>query len=322
MLVTEKKPLLVIVGPTAVGKTAFCIELARRVPAEVVTADSMQVYRGMDIGTAKPSVEERHGVPHHGIDLVEPDEECNVADYRRYALKTIGDIHARGKLPILSGGTGLYVRAVVDEFLFPERGADWEFRRRLEEDAKRLGRAAIHERLRQVDPETAARLHPNDLRRVVRALEVYERTGRPLSEHLRQARGKGSPFDLLMFGLIRPRHKLYERINERVLDQIRAGLVEEVAALMQRGLDEDDVSMKGLGYKEIIAYLKGKTTLDEAIRILQRNTRRYARRQLTWFRADKRVHWLDLSTFPSLSDAVEYVVDAVRQRWPQYAHSS
>lgn len=316
---TGKSPLLVIVGPTAVGKTAFCIELARRLPAEIVTADSMQVYRGMDIGTAKPTAEERRGVPHHGIDLAEPEEEFNVADYRRHALAAIEDIHRRGRLPILSGGTGLYVRAVVDEFLFPERGADWEFRRRLEEEAERLGREAIHRRLQAVDPETAARLHPNDLRRVVRALEVYERTGRPLSEHLREARGQGSPFDLLMFGLMRPREELYARINQRVLDQIRAGLVDEVARLLERGLDEDDVSMKGLGYKEIIGYLKGRYDLDEAVRLLQRDTRRYARRQLTWFRADPRIRWLDLSEFPSMSAAVEHVYDAVVTRWPRFA---
>jgi len=316
--VTEKKPLLVIVGPTAVGKTAFCIELAQRVPAEVVTADSMQVYRGMDIGTAKPTPAERRGVPHHCIDLVDPEEECNVADYRRHALEAIAAIHRRGKLPILSGGTGLYVRAVVDDFLFPDRGADWELRRRLEEEAQRLGRAALHARLKEVDPETAARLHPNDLRRVVRALEVYERTGRPLSEHLKEARGKESMFDLLMFGLTRPREELYERINRRVLEQIEAGLVDEVAALMRRGLDEDDVAMQGLGYKEIIGYLKGRMSLEEAIRVLQRDTRHYARRQLTWFRADKRIQWLDLSSFPSFLAAVDYVVEAVRRRWPFY----
>jgi len=273
----------------------------------------------MDIGTAKPTAEERRGVPHHGIDLAEPEEEFNVADYRRHALAAIEDIHRRGRLPILSGGTGLYVRAVVDEFLFPERGADWEFRRRLEEEAERLGREAIHRRLQAVDPETAARLHPNDLRRVVRALEVYERTGRPLSEHLREARGQGSPFDLLMFGLMRPREELYARINQRVLDQIGAGLVDEVARLLERGLDEDDVSMKGLGYKEIIGYLKGRYDLDEAVRLLQRDTRRYARRQLTWFRAHPRIRWLDLSEFPSMSAAVEHVYDAVVTRWPRFA---
>lgn len=314
---TSKPPLLVVVGPTAVGKTAFCIELAHRLRTEVVTADSMQVYRDMNIGTAKPDEVEQRGIPHHGIDLVSPHEECNVADYRRHALKAIASIHHRGKLPILTGGTGLYIRAVVDQFLFPDRGADWDLRRRLEEEAEKIGRPALHARLREVDPETAARLHPNDLRRVVRALEVYERTGRPLSEHLRDSRGKESPFDLMMYGLTRPRDELYARINERVHDQIRAGLVEEVAALLERGLDENDVSMKGLGYKEMIGYLKGRYSLDDAITLLQRDTRHYARRQLTWFRADKRIQWLDLSQYDTLQEAIAPVIDAVQRRWPQ-----
>ena len=319
---SRRPPLLVVVGPTAVGKTAFCVLLGQRLRAEVVTADSMQVYRGMDIGTAKPNLVERGGVPHHCLDLVEPDEPFNVADYRRHAHAAIAAIHARGRLPILTGGTGLYVRAVVDDFLFPDRGADWELRRRLEQEAERLGRAALHARLAQVDPETAARLHPNDLRRVVRALEVYERTGRPLSEHLREARSREPRFDLLMYGLTRPREELYARINRRVEEQIRQGLVQEVQALMARGLDEDDVAMQGLGYKEIIGYLKGRYSLAEAIRILHRDTRHYARRQLIWFKADPRIRWLDVSEFPSLEAATEPVVAAVRARWPQYVRDA
>lgn len=318
----RRPPLLVIVGPTAVGKTAFCIMLAQALPAEIVTADSMQVYRGMDIGTAKPSEAERGGVPHHCLDLVDPWEPFNVADYRRHALAAIEDIQRRGRLPILTGGTGLYVRAVVDDFLFPDRGADWELRRRLEEEAERLGRPALHARLAQVDPETAARLHPNDVRRVVRALEVYERTGRPLSEHLREARAREARFDLLMFGLTRPREELYARINRRVEEQIRQGLVDEVRALMERGLDEGHVAMQGLGYKEIIAHLKGRLSLEEAIRVLQRDTRHYARRQLIWFKPDPRIQWLDLSVYPSLEAAAAPVLAAVAARWPQYADGS
>ena len=316
----DRPPLLVIVGPTAVGKTAFCVLLGQRLKAEIVSADSMQVYRGMDIGTAKPTEPERGGVPHHCLDLVDPKEAFNVADYRRHALAAIEDIHRRGRLPILSGGTGLYVRAVVDDFLFPDRGADWELRRRLEEEAQRLGRAALHARLAQVDPETAARLHPNDLRRVVRALEVYERTGRPLSAHLREARARESRFDLLIFGLTRPREELYERINRRVEEQIRQGLVAEVEALMRQGLDEGDVAMQGLGYKEIIAYLKGRCSLERAVAVLQRDTRHYARRQLIWFKADPRIRWLDLSQYDSLEAATAPVLAAVRQRWPQYVN--
>ncbi|HLT57378.1 MAG: tRNA (adenosine(37)-N6)-dimethylallyltransferase MiaA [Limnochordales bacterium] len=315
---SARPPLLVIVGPTAVGKTAYCVLLGQALRAEIVTADSMQVYRGMDIGTAKPPPEERGGVPHHCLDLVDPRDAFNVADYRRHALAAIADIHRRGRLPILTGGTGLYVRAVVDDFLFPDRGADWELRRRLEEEAARLGRAALHARLAQVDPETAARLHPNDLRRVVRALEVYQRTGRPLSQHLREARARQPRFDLLMFGLTRPREELYARINRRVEEQIAAGLVEEVRRLMAQGLDEGHVAMQGLGYKEIIGYLKGRWSLQEAIRILQRDTRHYARRQLIWFKADPRIQWLDLSQYPSLQAATAPVVAAVRARWPQY----
>lgn len=315
---SARPPLLVIVGPTAVGKTAYCVLLGQALRAEIVTADSMQVYRGMDIGTAKPPPEERGGVPHHCLDLVDPRDAFNVADYRRHALAAIADIHRRGRLPILTGGTGLYVRAVVDDFLFPDRGADWELRRRLEEEAARLGRAALHARLAQVDPETAARLHPNDLRRVVRALEVYQRTGRPLSQHLREARARQPRFDLLMFGLTRPREELYARINRRVEEQIAAGLVEEVRRLMAQSLDEGHVAMQGLGYKEIIGYLKGRWSLQEAIRILQRDTRHYARRQLIWFKADPRIQWLDLSQYPSLQAATAPVVAAVRARWPQY----
>ncbi|MBO8140983.1 MAG: tRNA (adenosine(37)-N6)-dimethylallyltransferase MiaA [Firmicutes bacterium] len=316
---SHKPPLLVIVGPTAAGKTDVCIALGRLLPAEIVTADSMQVYRGMDIGTAKPTEAERAGVPHHGIDIVDPEEPFSVADYRNYALAAIAGIHRRGRLPILSGGTGLYVRAVVDQFLFPDRGADWELRRKLEEEAERLGRAELHRRLAQVDPETAARIHPNDLRRVVRALEVYERTGRPLSWHLRAHRAKEPAFDLLMFGLTRPRDELYARIDRRVDEQVRRGLVEEVRSLMERGLDEGHVSMQGLGYKEIIAYLKGRVTLEEAVHRLKRDTRHYARRQLIWFRADSRIHWLDLSRYRTVRDAIRPIAEAVAERWPSFA---
>lgn len=313
------RPLLVVVGPTAVGKTEFCVLLGQAMDAEIVSADSMQVYRGMDIGTAKPTEAERGGVPHHCLDIVDPRDAFNVADYRRCALQAINGIHSRGRLPILSGGTGLYVRAVVDEFLFPDRGADWELRRRLEEEAERYGRAALHARLAAVDPETAARLHPNDLRRVVRALEVYERTGRPLSDHLREAKSREPRFDLLMFGLTRPREELYARINARVDEQIRRGLVEEVEALMEQGLDEGDIAAQGLGYKEILAFLKGRTSLEEAVRVLKRDTRHYARRQLIWFKADPRIRWLDLSGYDSLAAATVPVIEAVRRRWPQYA---
>lgn len=338
-----KPPLLIVVGPTAAGKTAFSIELALALGTEVITADSMQVYRGMDIGTAKPDVAERRGVVHHGIDLVEPYELFNVADFRRYARAVIADMHSRGLLPILAGGTGFYVQAVIEEFLFPDGVADWELRRALEEEAERIGRPAIHARLAEVDPDSAARLHPNDLRRVVRALEVFETTGSTLSEHIRRREQAEPLYDVLIFGLNRPREDLYERINNRVHEQIAAGLIDEVRSVMKRTKDASAqkgtvgssaivtgdaevpksdahaVAMKGLGYKEIIGYLEGRYSLDEAVELLQRDTRHFARRQLTWFRADKRIRWLDLSEYDSMKEAILPVLETVRERWPQFA---
>lgn len=322
-----KPPLLIIVGPTAAGKTAFSIELALALKTEVITADSMQVYRKMDIGTAKPTLAERKGVVHHGIDLVETYEPFNVTDFRRYARNVIADMHSRGLLPVLAGGTGFYVQAVIEQFLFPAGDADWTLRHKLEAEAEKIGRQALHDRLAAIDPETARRLHPNDLRRVVRALEVYERTGTTLSEHIRRRKQAAPLYDILMFGLTRPREQLYERINERVHEQIKAGLIDEVRNVMEQGhslqgveLDAHQVAMKGLGYKEIVGYLKGQYSLDEAIALLQRDTRRFARRQMTWFRADKRIRWLDLSRYDSLKDAIEPVLQAVREKWPAYIH--
>lgn len=331
-----RPPLIVIVGPTATGKTEFAVELALALRTEVITADSMQVYRGMDIGTAKPTEAERRGVVHHGVDLVEPYEPFNVTDFRDYARGVIADMHRRGLVPILAGGTGFYVQAVLEDFPFPEGDSDWDLRRRLEAEAEEIGREALHARLAAVDPVTAARLHPNDLRRVVRALEVYERTGETLSSHI--ARRKQTPplYDVLMYGLTRPREQLDERIDARVHDQIAAGLVDEVGAVLQRrGPDgggseakdgtssrsRDDahgVAMKGLGYKEIVEYIEGRATLEEAVARLQRDTRRFARRQMTWFRADKRIRWLDLSKYDSIRAATAPVLAEARRRWPAW----
>lgn len=303
---TEAPPLVVIVGPTAVGKTAVAVELALRLNGEVVTADSMQVYRGMDIGTAKPTVAERRGVPHHLIDVVSPDETFNAARYRDLAQAAIADIHRRGRLPIVSGGTGLYIRALLEEFQLPAPGAHPEVRTRLESDAERLGRVRLHERLAAVDPPTAARLHPNDVRRVVRALEVYEVTGIPLSEHLAAARERLPRYFTVSVGLTRPREELYRRIEERVDQQLASGLVDEVRSLLAR-YTLNQTARQALGYKEIIAYLEGETTLAEAVERLKRETRRYAKRQYTWFRRDPHIVWFDLSEYPTLAAAVDAI---------------
>ena len=310
----EKRPLVVIVGPTAVGKTEFSILLALRVNGEVVTADSMQVYRGLDIAAAKPTKEQMRGVVHHLIDVRDPDEEFNVAEYRLLAQRAIASIHEKGRLPVLSGGTGLYVKAVLDEFLFPDEGADPALRAELEREAARTGPAALHDRLKAVDPASAARIHPHDVRRVVRALEVYVRTGVPLSEHLKVKAAPAPPYETLMFGLTRPRDELYRRIEERVDDQIRMGLIEEVKGILAR-YGEPKVARQALGFKEIASYLKGECTLEEAVYLLKRDTRRFAKRQYTWFRKDPRIKWIRLDEFGSLEEAVDLVEAEVRAKF-------
>lgn len=284
--------LVVITGPTATGKTGVAIELARMVGGEVVSADSMMVYRGMDIGTAKPTAAEMRGVPHHLIDLVRPDGDFSVAKYQDLAERAIADITGRGFLPLLVGGTGLYVRAVVDGYRFPAKG-DPVLRARLVDEARRSGAAGLHARLAAVDPRAAAGLHVNDVRRVIRALEVYYLTGRPISDHHERDASRPPRYRLSMFALMIEREVLYRRIEDRVDRMVARGLVEEVAGLLARGYTTDLVSMRGLGYKETAAFVRGETDLEEAIRLLKRNTRRFAKRQLTWFRRDPRLTWIN-----------------------------
>ncbi|WP_333870448.1 tRNA (adenosine(37)-N6)-dimethylallyltransferase MiaA [Desulforamulus putei] len=292
----DLRPLVVIVGPTASGKTDVAIELAKMVKGEVISADSMLVYRGMDIGTAKPTPTEMQGIPHHLIDIVDPDEEFSVAMFQTAAEKLIVEITDRGNLPLLVGGTGLYVRSVIDHYDFTPAPRDKKLRERLKQQAATLGNEEMHRRLAAVDPASAARLHPNDIRRVIRALEVYYQTGKPISEYQYTQTNTAPKYRLKMFGLTMDRQLLYRRIEQRVDLMLQRGLVEEVRQLMQR-YDTWGTALQGLGYKEIIAYLKGECTLAEAVEILKRNTRRFAKRQLTWFRADKRIHWLNMQDY-------------------------
>ncbi|HHW08792.1 MAG TPA: tRNA (adenosine(37)-N6)-dimethylallyltransferase MiaA [Firmicutes bacterium] len=319
----SKPPLLVLVGPTAVGKTEVAIELALLLGGEVVGADSMQIYRGMDIGTAKPRPEERRGVPHHLIDVVDPGTPFNVATYRRLATAAIAGIHLRGALPILCGGTGLYIKAVLGDFLFPDEGALPELRRQLEERAQHEGAAVLHAELAQVDPETAARLHPNDIRRVIRALEVYKSTGEPLSVHLARQNQPGTndscPYQVVKIGLVRRREELYERINRRVIWLVENGLLEETKRLMDMGFFSGNmkVAAQAIGYKEMYRYLTGEISLEQAIADLQKATRRYAKRQLTWFRSDKEIRWFDMGDYSSSSVAAEAIAAYARPLlWP------
>ncbi|MBI4226832.1 MAG: tRNA (adenosine(37)-N6)-dimethylallyltransferase MiaA [Candidatus Omnitrophica bacterium] len=284
-----KSALIVLVGPTASGKSELALALAQQLGGEIVSADSMQVYRGMDIGTNKPSPEERRRAPHHGLDLVEPQIEFTVAMYRRYALGALSAIRARGRIPILVGGTGLYIRAVVDG-LCPAPPADPACRQALAREAALIGADALHARLRQADPVTAARVHPHDARRVIRALEVYRVSGRPLSAWHQQTEGLAGAWEIRQVGLLPPREALDARINARVRGMVAAGLVEEARALHAAGVSR--TAAQALGYKELFAAFEGRWGMDEAIARIQRETRRYARRQLTWFRRDARIAWL------------------------------
>jgi tRNA dimethylallyltransferase len=282
--------VLALVGPTATGKTALSLALAGSVGAEVVSADSRMVYRWMDVGTAKPTAQERARVPHHLIDVVDPDEPYSVALYQQQALAAIERIHRRGRLPLLVGGTGLYVRAVCDGLRIPAVPPDEPYRRELEARAAREGWEALQAELARVDPASAARIDPRNVRRVIRALEVQRATGVPFSAW--QARHP-PPFRTVFVGLDLPRPVNYERIDRRVLEQVDAGLIDEVRSLVDRGYDSSLVSMSGFGYREVGEYLRGLRSRDEALARYQQATRNYARRQVTWFHPDGRIRWLD-----------------------------
>ena len=298
-------PLLVIVGPTAVGKTKVAIKVAQRLKAEIISADSRQVYRLMDIGTATPGLDERKGVPHHLLSIVNPDENFSVVDFQKLAQNLIVDIWKRGRLPMLVGGTGLYVQAVVDNYNFSTVPTNYDLRQRFLKMAQDRGGEYLLSRLRDVDPVTAEKLHPNDVRRIVRGLEVFYESRRPLSAW-KNLQDRESPYRLCMVGLTMERKHLYKNIEQRVLRMVEHGLVGEVRGLLDRGYGAGLNAMQGLGYKELLPYLAGQITLPEAIATLQRDTRRFAKRQLTWFRRDPRIEWFTIGESP-LSKVVEEI---------------
>ncbi|CAM4413404.1 tRNA (adenosine(37)-N6)-dimethylallyltransferase MiaA [Paenibacillus phoenicis] len=289
----DKPKLLVLLGPTAVGKTKLSIELARDLSCEIISGDSMQVYRGMDIGTAKITKEEMGGIPHHLIDVLDPDEPFSVALFQEWCRKLIPEITERGHLPFIVGGTGLYIESVCYEFQFTEAGADEEFRARQQAFAETYGVQALHAKLAEVDPKSAERLHPNDVRRVIRALEIFRITGETLSSQLEKQQ-KQSPYELCLIGLTMDRQMLYKRIERRIDEMLRLGLVDEVRGLLRKGYSRDAVSMQGLGYKEIVEHLVDGVPLEAAVEKLKRDTRRFAKRQLSWFRHMKDINWIDV----------------------------
>jgi len=309
-------PLIMIVGPTAVGKSNLAIALAERVGGEIVAADSLQVYRGLDIGTAKASAEEQRRVPHHLLDLVDPDMPFSAADYARLARATIDDIRGRGRPPIVVGGTGLYARAFLHG-LFDGPGEDSVVRRALRQDAIRVGTPGLHQRLQGLDPEAAAGIHPNDLFRIVRALEVTTVAGRPISALRKESRRHHEPIrgPVLRFGLQRPREELYRRIETRVEEMMARGFLDEVRGLLTRGYSPTLKPLRAIGYRHVIEHLEGRATLDEAVARLKRDTRRYAKRQLTWFHHEDGIQWCRMEGSDGISQGLNSLAERIEGVW-------
>ncbi|GAA4653431.1 tRNA (adenosine(37)-N6)-dimethylallyltransferase MiaA [Anaerocolumna aminovalerica] len=303
-----KKPLIILTGPTAVGKTDLSIKLAKAVNGEIISADSMQVYKHMNIGTAKIMPSEMSGIKHYLIDEFAPQEDFNVVKFKEYAEKYMAEIYANNKVPIIAGGTGFYIQAVLYGIDFEENEEDTShgisYRKELEDLAQEKGALYIHSMLQEADPAAACSIHPNNIKRVIRALEYYKQTGNKISEHNAEQRQKESPYNFCYFVLNNKREVLYERINKRVDVMIEQGLLEEVKHLLDMGCTKDMVSMQGLGYKEIIEYLEGKCTFQEAVYILKRDTRHFAKRQLTWFKREKDVIWVNKDQYNDNDDKV------------------
>lgn len=288
-----KKPLIVLTGPTAVGKTALSIALAQKAGCEIISADSMQVYKYMDIGSAKISREEMCDVRHYLVDELEPSEEFHVVRFQQMAREAMDEIYARGKIPLLVGGTGFYIQAVTRDIDFTEGNEDTSYRNELEQIAEQQGAEYLHSLLREADPVSAEQIHANNVKRVIRALEFYRENGFPISEHNQRESQKESPYNLAYFVLNDERSRLYERIDRRVDMMLEDGLIDEVRRLRERGYDRSLVSMQGLGYKELLAWMDGAYDLEEALRVLKRDTRHFAKRQITWFKREKDVIWMN-----------------------------
>jgi len=309
----KKIPLVCVVGPTASGKTKLSIEIAKLYNGEVVSADSMQIYKYMSIGTAKPTIEEMDGIPHHCIDLITPDKTFSVAEYVEYARASIADIAERGKLPILAGGTGLYVNSLVDNITFTPTPSSTELRSELKKLGDIHGNEYLWHMLNKIDPELAQNLHPNNQGRVIRGIEIYRLTGVTMTEHQRLSRLHESPYNLCMLGLnYSNRQTLYDRIDLRVDLMVKQGLLDEVHALIDKGYSK--TSVQAIGYKEFFDYLEGKISLNEAVERVKQETRRYAKRQLTWFRRDRRIHWLNIDEFTDFNQLMMEVSQLIDKR--------
>jgi tRNA dimethylallyltransferase len=312
---SQLPPLVVLTGPTAVGKTKLSIALAKAINGEIISADSMQVYRHMDIGSAKIRPEEMDGVPHYLVDVLEPEEEFHIVRFQEMAHSAMKEIYAKGKIPILVGGTGFYIQAITRDIDFTQAEQEDGYRQELEALAKEQGAHVLHEMLMQVDPVSAKEIHENNIKRVIRALEFYHQNQSPISSHNEEQKTRTTPYNLAYFVLNAPRELLYKRIDARVDEMLSDGLLDEVRHLKDMGYHRGMVSMQGLGYKEILAYLDGEYPLEEAIRILKRDTRHFAKRQLTWFRREEDVLWINKEDY-AYEDAriLDHMLNILQQR--------
>lgn len=315
-----KPPLIVLTGPTAAGKTKLSLSLAKALQGEIISADSMQVYRGMDIGTAKISAGETEGIPHHLIDILSPEEEFNVTLFQERARACIKEIYERNHIPIVVGGTGFYIQALLYDIEFTREETDYSYRRQLEELAEKHGAAYLHEKLKEIDPASAEAIHQNNIKRVIRALEYYKETGEKISEHNEKQRKNNSPYAYKYYVLTTDREKLYTAIDHRVDKMLEDGLVEEVRNLYEQGFSRDLVSMQGLGYKELYRYFDGELTLDEAVYIIKRDTRHFAKRQLTWFRREREVTWINKDEFPDEEAILQWMLEDCKDIFPNNLH--
>ena len=310
-----KKPIVVLTGPTAVGKTELSIQLAKVIGGEIISADSMQVYKYMDVGSAKITPEEMDGVRHYLVDELEPFDEFHVVKFQEYAQKYLNEIYAHGKIPIIAGGTGFYIQALLNDIDFTEQESDSAYRKELEALAEEHGNQYLHDRLKEVDPESAEDIHPNNRKRVIRALEFYQETGRKISEHNAKEQMRTSPYNFAYFVLNDERSHLYKRIDARVDKMIEDGLEAEVRRLKEMGCTKDMVAMQGIGYKEMLSYLDGSYSLEEAVYIIKRETRHFAKRQITWFKRERDVIWLNKNEFDYKNEAIlAYMIKILKEK--------
>lgn len=303
-----KKPLIVITGPTASGKTSLAVALAKKIGGEVISGDSMQVYKHMDIGTAKVTEDEKKGIPHYMIDEFEPDQECSVAVFQQQVKKYMNKIYNKGNIPIIVGGTGFYIRSITHDIEFEQVVKNEDYRKQLTKEADTFGAEYLHNRLQKVDPESASTIHMNNVQRVIRALEYYMETGKPISKHNTEEKQKQTPYNLIFIALTMDREILYSRINIRVDQMIEEGLISEIESLISKGYSKNLTSMKAIGYKEFFPFFEGELSLNECIEILKRDTRHYAKRQLTWLKHQANPIWIPVDKYNFKTEEILKVI--------------